>query len=214
MTHTKIFKVVMLPTESASKVFKSAEGLLCHEDNYNFVSNPDVNQHLYILSDDKIIKVGDYFLCGKKISECEFSGNTDMKDVDGVYYGKDGCKKVISSTNKSLKSPLIPDSFLPRFVKAYNEGQTITEVDVEVQQLCCQTGFPCGMPCNGDCDKKCIYKIDTNSNNEIIIHGPKIYSREQMLNYCQECIVIGVKSQRNGTSFNEDFINWMDENNL
>jgi len=93
---------------------------------------------------------------------------------------EDACKKILATTDKSLMLikgqmingsylPQIPESFLPIFVKAYDEGKALTEVELEYY-VTHETG--------GDkllCPK-------TTSNNEVIISvvEDKVYTRSEV----------------------------------
>ncbi len=181
------FKLVMLPTEKASKIH------LCSYQNElrlgnNQTSAPTLkSQHLYFTSDDKI-KEGDRFIYYGKLKQCKYIIGSDEDysvycDKDIQYFSFD-CKKIVATTDTSLKIfitkddlgddvtcclPQIPESFIQTYIKLFNEGKRITEVELEMEQLCCQTGKPCGYPCNGEENcKKSLY-IKTNPDNTVII---------------------------------------------
>ena len=128
-------------------------------------------QHIYILSDDEI-KEGDWFIREDKLYN-EFKTsltskvtifirlypNLDLSEQWREVYISD-CKKVIATTNTSLKLtkhipwikelesrydvekgypkeielPQPSKSFIEAYVKAYNEGNPITEVMVEYEE--------------------------------------------------------------------------------
>jgi hypothetical protein len=104
-------------------------------------------QHLYILSDEWVNK-GDYFygtnkLLGEGIFQCDKGLTDDGYPISGQNYFTD-CKKVIASTNTNLMvgfkdgsgfytMPLIPQSFIDKYVSEYNKGHKIEEVLVEYE---------------------------------------------------------------------------------
>ncbi len=125
----KTFEVVMLPTEKSiihlsknNVLIESIEITGC-SDLYRLTP-----QHLYILSDEEI-KIGDWVI--------EYQSKDSVGEVHFInseyILSKDIQKKIIATTDNSLGLPLIHDSFLPPFIKAYNEGKQITEVDLEMQ---------------------------------------------------------------------------------
>lgn len=122
------------------------------------------------------------------------------------------CKKVIASTDKSLgynlyyisiagtdmeefiSLPQVPKSFIQAYIKAYNEGKPIIEVDLEYEQdknikecdcyytkFCKSTQLGEGIKCR---DQK-YSKLKTNPDNTVII-SPKVdrvYTREEMVHF-------------------------------
>jgi len=181
-THT----VVMLPTEKASTLGFAGDKL-----HYSKTEGEKTSfyipQHLYILSDEEI-KEGDWFIhinLKKTFKCCKASSNTiwanDMEMGDMV----NRCKKVIATRDKSLKVitgivgsgtgeqlPQIPQSFVPIFVKAYNEGNPITEVELE---------------CKGTMN----WDIKLTESNEVIISLPeeKMYSKKEIMNLIEDILL-------------------------
>ena len=149
-------RVVMLPTNeevtdlsggrlwiNINKELKiSKPNMLC--------PGPEEYQHLYFLSDEEI-KVGDWCICSDyrnsyqklgKVSHVgspgnfkntiQIGGNTDL------HIGRENlnyCKKIIATNDKLLGLPQPSKEFLEAYVKAYNEGNQITEVMVEYNIL-------------------------------------------------------------------------------
>ncbi len=134
-----------------------------------------IPQHLYFISDDDI-KEGDWILWNHKI----------VQAIDTVYWD---AKKIIATTNKSLvlegkgpsgdiawkhSLPQPSKSFLEVFTKEYNRDKQIKEVMVEYNELCIQTGQPCGFPCNGDCNINSVKSLKVNpKDNTITIKATK-----------------------------------------
>lgn len=98
-------------------------------------------QLLYILSDDEI-KEGDWYFDTETKIICKSINNIKVFDC---------WKKIVATTDKSLKLlqfydlkdnrgefntveslPQLPESFIQAYIKAYNEGKPITEVDLEI----------------------------------------------------------------------------------
>ena len=107
------------------------------------------NFHLYIISDDEI-KVNDWYIIefnGLKLTQC--TSDEELISIEG----RDDCKKVIATTDKSLiytntddipsfveKSelnifPQPSKSFIEKYVRAYNSGIPIEKVLVEYNHL-------------------------------------------------------------------------------
>jgi len=149
---TKKFPVVMLPTEKASDLClytpqtHDVRTDVLNHGNYNqrlygLDKNP-LYQHLYILSDDEI-KEGNWYLWynGKEWSLRQYSGAFNLPGST-----KDSGKKIVATTDKSLGNqrenhfdviplPQLPESFIQAYIKAYNEGKPITEVDLLCEEV-------------------------------------------------------------------------------
>lgn len=180
----KTFKVVMLPTEKPSKIGLLNDRLYLFngklEDKYPSGSYKNIN--LYIISDDEI-KEGDWVL-NKEINEIYQrkhynNGKSKLSEQE---------KKIVATTDKSLDvtdhrvspvpnfcdMPQLPESFTQAYIKAYNEGKPITEVDLEIEYF---ITVPQGNYSKEDYG----YQIKTRPNNTVIIHQSKMYSRDEVL---------------------------------
>jgi uncharacterized protein YbaR (Trm112 family) len=100
------------------------------------------HQHLYIISDDKI-EEDDYYI---------IDGIPELLKNNGLKFIDDYCKKVIATTDTSLRFPrknshpnsvwkldgaLLPQpsqQFIQKFVEEYNKGNIITDVLVEYEK--------------------------------------------------------------------------------
>lgn len=140
MKYEKI-KVVMLPTEKASKIWKDKEeGEIqygdCHPDNPDWVA-----QHLYFLSNEEI-KEGDWYLNNDVLFRADNVFDNGNNPNQNKYN-----KKIIATTDESLKipydgtTPISKDwsgKSLPRpsneFLKKYCELGGIDEVIVEYEE--------------------------------------------------------------------------------
>lgn len=86
-------------------------------------------QHLYILSDDEI-KLGDWISDGKNIYfVCVL--------LDGYI----NLRKIIATTNINGTNtyirmlPSIPESFIEKYISAFNNGNVIEEIRVEYEEV-------------------------------------------------------------------------------
>lgn len=176
----KTFKVVMLPTEKASKLFISSRGdLLYGEIDTESEENCGSEQHLYIISDEEI-KEGDWVYDTFDLDIYQVTSE-HLESMDKQVNTL--CKKVIASTDITLyytskkqteesnyPIPQIPKSFIQAYIKAYNEDKPITEVDLEVQERfnACPPDPTIG-----------IYP-KTRSDNTVIVHQSKTYTRDEV----------------------------------
>ncbi len=141
MKNTEKFKVVMISSEKANprlffhcpiggnRLLSSDQGKVYHEECVKSgLSKP---QHLYIVSDEKV-REGDY--C--KSNPFPICGNIEILHCSGSGVKQaniDNCKKIIATTDKTLCLPIIPDQFLANYIKSYNEGNQINEVELEME---------------------------------------------------------------------------------
>jgi len=188
----KTFKVVMLPTNKKAKVgqlnlasYNTNPLELIH---YVITGEGLQPQHLYIISDDEI-KEGDWYM--------NKFGRLSIKVIGDK--SNEGDKKIVATTDNSITiknditnpnfdeypySPLpqLPESFIQAFVKAYNEGKPITEVDLEIEELSTMEEMLQNekyVPNNTFTSK-----IKTRPDNTVIVHQSKIYSREEVIKLC------------------------------
>jgi hypothetical protein len=91
-----------------------------------------IPQHLYIISDD-IKKDGD--LCLDEIRCNSLPENKNNQVSPFVEWQTTnncgGSRKIIATTDPSLKLPQIPKSFIEYFIAEWNKGNKIDKVDVE-----------------------------------------------------------------------------------
>ena len=176
---TKTLNVVMIATKYESKnsgafIIGDAKKCLTHKEikeNWQFEYHP---QHLYFTSNDEI-KDGLDVIYNNNIYRTVYSNTVPEGEIllSGFgYVMKSDCKKIEATTNSVITSdfstsgttfiPSIPQSFVESYIKAYNEGNPILTVDVEID--CDHSQMP----------NKVIDVIQTNSANEVIIVEPKI----------------------------------------
>jgi hypothetical protein len=184
-------KVVMLSTnEKASLLLGTSKGGLLIKSNRGVSNSTHLkNQHLYLLSDDEI-KEGDWFLeKGLRISIFP-NYLTDTNE----------CKKIIATTDKNLmwldkseKNPELAringlwkclpqpsESFIQKFIYAYNNGDPITEVMVEYNHL----------QSSGGLNEEWL-KVNSSDNTITIRKMKDSWTREEVINLCREAINYG-----------------------
>lgn len=160
MEQFRKIQVVMLPTKERSELFigdddngtQLLQGIALKYNSAN-------NQHLYFLSDDKI-EEGDWiYHTSKRIifqvnTGKAYSGTLNI--TLGYAQKYDACKKIIATTDTSLKRTVLEHTehcidkyekeaiqkqlpqpsqqFIEKYVESYNIGTPITEVLVEYEQ--------------------------------------------------------------------------------
>lgn len=156
----KLYLVVMLPTEKASKLYYNEPcEELKYDDKCTGIRGANIYYNLFVLSSETIQK-GDWCIdiVDNILFQVKEQGHSGLLRSDTDTFVEDACKKVIATTDKSLKLPTfndkfksvsfggkkiefslpqIPESFLPIFVKAYNEanvgGVSVTSLEVELE---------------------------------------------------------------------------------
>jgi len=124
----KRMKVVMIATtERSGKIsMGNSSGVL---DYHVFVMekggiyNNHTYQHLYIISEDDEPKFGDYVL----------TPDGSILEIPKVFRPEG--KKIIASTNTRMGLVYPSDSFIEKYVRAYNEKKPIEEVMVEYHKV-------------------------------------------------------------------------------
>ena len=181
-------KVVMLPTNEKAGLKLGQNGLLVN--NTLGYDSHFTNQHLYFLCDDEI-KEGDWWvdLLEKRIFKVT-EEDVIVTKADGLPHNE--FKKIIATTNTSLliggpKSknwvylpfPQPFEGFIQKFIESYDDGNPITEVDVEYDSNLDQIGSE---------DDEYFEKLKVNpKDNTITIKKVKdIWSREEVVNLLQQ----------------------------
>ncbi len=178
MKNTKKFKIIMLSSEKANNIILSPlNKLAIREDSKSYEVYGFKIQNLYIVSDEKV-KEGDY--C--KSNPFPICGNTGILHCSGSGVKQaniDNCKKIIATTDKTLGLPIIPDQFLTDYIKSYNEGKQITEVELEMIELKSTHG---STRLELENNLILIDKIKTRPDNTVIIilEDKKLYNKEQL----------------------------------
>ena len=112
-------------------------------------------KHLYAVSNEDI-QEGDYFVntyCEVVYKAKEISTNAIL--VHKFAFKKEKKKKIAITTDVSLEFPTFTNEFLDLYVKAYNEGEMIQEVEVEYD--CDHSQIP----------NKCIDILKVNPDNTV-----------------------------------------------
>lgn len=186
----KTFKVVMLPTEKAkNSILLNNSNKLTYFKNYltqdylKNVLNSNSN-HLYITSDEEI-KEGDwlFFWNNKELD----SYKPEQYQPNKGHVLNNGVRKIVATTDKSLNViqedkdprdwgyPQLPESFIQAYIKAYNEGKPITEVDLEMDNTW-------GTVTKDD------WRIKTRPDNTVIVHQSKMYSRDEVIRLLDKAV--------------------------
>lgn len=181
----KTFKVVMLSINEKSDLFidtiEKNKLLFDIGHKKSNITWKDVDyKHLFIISDDEI-KEGDWVI-GKN-NEI-ISANQNPKDALSFF----PCKKIIVTTDSSLTNgmtegnvyykslPQLPESFIQAYIKAYNEGKPITEIDLEMD-----TQNFLDKKSNGlFMEEELINGIKTRPDNTVIVHQSKTYTKAEV----------------------------------
>jgi hypothetical protein len=139
-------------------------------------------QHLYLISNEEI-KDGDYCVCVKKFGVLFTDGtehkfNQLIKVEHEAYYqvNKTDYKKVIATTDTTLNLPLIPQSFIEKYVEVNDK---IDEVMVETELIESDKFWFKQFP-DSVHDKH--YKVKTRKDNTVIISKVK-----DIWNYDEHC---------------------------
>lgn len=204
----KTHKVVMLPTEKAS------DGVMWLNNNtikpsleiyFNKLSNW-AGQHLYILSDEEI-KEGDWFY-NPATKEVLFASKDMLSWNSDTTQEHKGWKKIVVTTD-SLHVfrydylPQIPESFIQAYIKAYNEGKPITEVDLEIElHKWVGSTYPVG--------HRPTYQIKTRPDNTVIVHQSKMYTRDEVEKLCRLAYQQGQEEEAGNPHVSED--KWIQDN--
>lgn len=190
---------------------------------------PHKAQYLYILSEDEI-KEDDWCISGKEVFQCKTNEHkgifkkivaTTDKSLTAGINNCDGClanKPIDNNGNHRMGNedkypdymscqkskyiinlPQLPESFIQAYIKAYNEGKPITEVDLEMEKV-----FGVLTPDFTD-------EIKTRSDNTVIVHQSKMYSRDEVISLLNKC---WYDSAALGGSDNDcmSIENWIKEN--
>lgn len=172
------FKVVLLPSDKAifHGIIKNGNILKqCYE--RNGISSPYdkdwIGQHLYIISNDEI-KEGDWYYNPNTLNKYHIFQRSELgnefvnnhKDADSLK----NLKKIVATTDPFARTIIgnkIPESFIQSYIKSYNEGKVIEEVELEmIEQIADGTSYGMSDPMD---EPPTEFVIKTNSSNEVII---------------------------------------------
>lgn len=83
-----------------------------------------IPQHLYFTTDEEILKGDWYYSPEYGVLQCQV-------DIPNIDYKKEGCRKIVSSTDESLGLARPSNAFLKKYCESYNYGKVITKVNIE-----------------------------------------------------------------------------------
>ena len=217
MSTFKKCKVVMLPTNQKSRLFKAGGSLhyLSHAvDDGEGWRSP---QHLYIISDDeitskKLLNTNDYYYIRNHYNEWyvgKFNGvSFDFINNDGNFDSNlFVCKKIIATTDVSLGLPQPSQQFIQKYIEEYNKGNVITDVLVEYNDTS-KNEFPAfGSPV--------WLKINPKDNTITIKKVKDSYTREEVIVLCHKHLLMVLMLEGLvpiGKTINNETEEWIEEN--
>lgn len=164
------------------------------------------HQSLYITSNDEI-KIDDkvYDSYRKVLLDCP-----DMENVNFYKLSRNRYEKIISSDDSSLNLPKPNKSFIEKYVRSFNTGDTITQISVEYDYKFIQTYPRSGRDFGGNEEYETIETLLINDDNTISIKDDKSnFSREEVKQKMRDSISYALLNQ-NDTLL--DINNWIEEN--
>lgn len=207
-------EIVMVATMNKSNLYCNKKSNILSLRKYQDkpLNDSIINQHLYITSNEEIKENDWYYSIKYGILKARVA-------TPNIDYEKEGCKKIIATTDESLeprnlygnsglfktKLPKPSNSFISKYIEEYNQGNIITDVLVEYKlnqykfmSTLCTT-------------KEKEYELKVDSNNTITIKKVKdSYSREELIEilYKYNDGIIDRYSQLT----NKDLDKWIKEN--
>lgn len=206
-------QVIMLPIDKGIIIKRN----ITNELKFSSLNNPLLwtPQHLYIISDDEI-KEGDLFIGdGASLKQCTLNNGGNINFKGGWYSGSSNCKKIIATTDTSLKwefkgiqmsrmfeLPQPSQQFIEKYIKSYNKGNIITEVLVEYEWK--------GKKYVDDQDTfgydKQILRINPKDNTIIIKEVKDNWNREEVI------ALLKAKTELHTNSWLSSDMQWIEEN--
>ena len=181
----------MLPTFSKSNLYLTDESKLVMDNMLSDFAQVD-KQHFYIISNDDI-NFGDWYYNPvlKKVQK-KYSKEQD-------YIKRDNCNKIIASSDKSITpNSWIPESFVNAYIKSFNEGKTITEVDLEMT--------------SSELEHEIRWDIAVRKDFSVIIHQSKMYSKIEVTGMLYLFGIEIFKRIKSNDIGNFDQNQWIEEN--
>ena len=135
MSMFKKGKIVMLSTNEPSKIgnlatYQKRSLAKVIKEGINPIGSTVQFWNLYIISDDEIKENNTHFY-NPHSGQLHISGN----HTDYIAINKNGCKKIIATTDVSLGLPQPSQQFIQKYIEEYNKGNIITDVLVEYEYL-------------------------------------------------------------------------------
>lgn len=213
-------KVVMLPTEDKASInlntYRQTDQLVLDTTITNYDTNTMqqikdrgyIPQYLYFVNDEPITP-RDYVICNGKVYQISktdvlYSDEFTLQTTDeAIFLNPEGCKKIIATTDKSLRqSNILKDMkppYLPQpsqaFIQKYCELGGIDEVNVEYvvkkktqdemewEGLRGESAYSINTLKN---------KLKLDSHNTITIHPIKdSWNREEVIKLCKDAWKLG-----------------------
>lgn len=173
-------KVVMLPTKGCSTLYIGNNGKIYNQSQIPFSGN----QHLYLTS-DREIKMDDWYIDNTNaVRKC-------IVDDKDYWARRTNYKKVEATTDASLGLPIIPQSFIGKYVSAQGK---IDAVNIEME-----FGYP-DTPYTGS------YIPKLREDGTITIHSIKdSWSREEVKELCRKVMIAELHSKF-------DINEWLEQN--
>jgi|SRR6185437_8176037 len=216
----KKVKIVLLPTNNSRGTLYMGDISKKLQKNYSLYCQP---QHLYFISNDEI-KEGDWYIVYDAVNRPFETKKADstISNEFLIEPFKKYCFKVIVSTDMSLKLPLIPVSFVEKYVERYNistlKDKEIKEVMIEMEdiveipkELITQAVYK-----PAPTIENIVWKPKTRKDNTVIVSPIKdSWSREEI----RECMEQAKKALRwdhpsDGCFISEIWLNKMFNNNI
>ena len=144
------------------------------------IRTPTQLQNLYIISDDEIKENNTHFY-NPHSGQLHISGN----HTDYIAINKNGCKKIIATTDVSLGLPQPSKQFIQKYIEEYNKGREIKEVLVEYEDIIYNPEKDREYQSNDrinieDCDKLSRLKINPKDNTITIKKAKDSWTREEV----------------------------------
>ena len=201
MRSFKNAKIVILPTNEAKGDFskeriypcllkhswmfdENETGKLIYSDSN--IRTPTQLQHLYIISDDEIKENNTHFY-NPHSGQLHISGN----HTDYIAINKNGCKKIIATTDVSLGLPQPSQQFIQKYIEGYNKGNVITDVLVEYNcgdSHCSLFGCQKHLGCKNESIQT--VKINPKDNTITIKKVKDSYTREEVEDLCRKAFLL------------------------
>ena len=183
MEQFKIAKILMLATNKPSKIgnlatYQKRSLAKVIKEGINLKNSTVQFWNLYIISDDEIKENNTHFY-NPHSGQVHISGN----HTDYIAINKNGCKKVIATTNVSLDLPQPSQQFIQKYIEEYNKGNIITDVLVEYELISNEEYF--GNTVNPDDDVPYFderLKINPKDNTITIKKVKDSYTKEEVEN--------------------------------
>jgi hypothetical protein len=234
-------KVVMLPTEKASRIKFIPKGELFYEEGLCAFSKlkedtlmflPKATEygypshHLYIIS-NKEIKEGDWTIYSSIATNGQQRVLQNVFGVLGSVIGtpafiKQNCFKIEASTDKSLGLPLIPEGFVRKYCESPIEEVMVDTINcITTCHECKHVMYYDAMRCDKcneellDSNTKYVNKVKTDKNNYITITKVKdSYTKEEIKKLFNEFMkedFIDFHKEAGITAWDK-FDQWIDKN--